>query len=166
MWPTPAATGAKVRTIGTKRARMMASPPKRVEERVGAVDVLDAEQAGFLAFEDPRAEFVPDQVADFTAEERGEADRQADPPDVDAEYEERAGEQAGDHEQRVARKQEPDEKPGLGEDDRAHHQTEPMGRRRIMMISGSSQGMREVWITGNSRGRQSNFREWEITRLT
>jgi hypothetical protein len=29
MCPTPAATGAKVRTIGTKRARMTAIPPNR-----------------------------------------------------------------------------------------------------------------------------------------
>jgi len=29
MWPTPAATGANVRTIGTKRARMIVSPPNR-----------------------------------------------------------------------------------------------------------------------------------------
>ncbi len=29
MCPTPAATGAKVRTIGTKRARMTVMPPKR-----------------------------------------------------------------------------------------------------------------------------------------
>ena len=31
MWPTPAATGAKVRTIGTKRATMTATPPKRTK---------------------------------------------------------------------------------------------------------------------------------------
>ena len=29
MCPTPAATGANVRTIGTKRARMIVRPPKR-----------------------------------------------------------------------------------------------------------------------------------------
>ncbi len=31
MWPTPAAMGAKVRTMGTKRAAMTASPPKRAK---------------------------------------------------------------------------------------------------------------------------------------
>ena len=31
MWPTPAATGANVRTMGTKRARMIVSPPNRTK---------------------------------------------------------------------------------------------------------------------------------------
>ena len=50
------------------------------EERVRPLDVLDAEQTGFLAFEDGGAALVADQVADFTAEESRERDRRERPP--------------------------------------------------------------------------------------
>ena len=48
-------------------------PAEPLEERVGALDVLDAEQAGFLAFEDGRPALVADEVPDLAADEGGEA---------------------------------------------------------------------------------------------
>ena len=44
-----------------------------LEERVRALDVLDAEEAGFLALEDRRAALVADEVADLAADEGREA---------------------------------------------------------------------------------------------
>ena len=56
-----------------------------LEERVRALDVLDAEDAGFLAFEHRGAALVADEVPDLAADERRERDQQRHHPDVDAE---------------------------------------------------------------------------------
>ena len=73
MWPTPAATGAKVRTIGTKRARMIVRPPKRSKNALVRSTFLTLKTPGFLAFEDRRAALVADVVADLAADEGREA---------------------------------------------------------------------------------------------
>ena len=100
------------------------------EEGVRPLDVLDAEQAGFLAFEDGRAALVADEVADFAADEGRECDRQSDHPDAHTEHPVRellgrVREQPRDDEERVTREQEADQKPGLGEDDEADDEEGP-----------------------------------------
>src|SRR5690606_31543463 len=105
------------------------TPP--LEEHVGADDVLPREQSALLLLEDARSGFVADEVADLAAEERGYGDGDAHPPDRDldagARLGHRAGEaqQPGDDEQGVARRDEADQQPGLGEHDEAHHEQCP-----------------------------------------
>ncbi|CAI7662541.1 unnamed protein product [Penicillium discolor] len=100
-----------------------------LEERVGALDVLLAEQARFLAFEHRGAALVPDDVAELAPDERREGDEQGDDPDVHAEDVARVGQQARDDEQRVTGQEEADQQTGLGEDDEADHEERPRTRR-------------------------------------
>ena len=44
-------------------------PAEALEERVGALDVLDAEDAGLLALEDRGPALVADEIADLAADE-------------------------------------------------------------------------------------------------
>ena len=101
-----------------------------LEERVRALHVLAAEDAGFLAFEDRRPCLVTDEVADLAADERGHADRQGDPPGVDPEHAvrcrgSRVRQEPRHDEQRVTGEEEADQQPRLREDDEAHHQQRP-----------------------------------------
>jgi hypothetical protein len=105
-------------------------PAEALEERVGALDVLDAEEAGLLLLEDRRATLVADVIPHLTAEERGEPDEQRHPPDAHPEdavrrIRLRVRQQAGDDQQSVAGKKEPDQQAGLGEHDEAHHDEGP-----------------------------------------
>ena len=96
-----------------------------LEERVRALDVLHAEDAGLLALEHRRSALVADEIADFAADEGRQGDQQRDDPDVDAEDVARVRQQTRDHQQRVAGQQEADQQAGLGEDDEAHHEKGP-----------------------------------------
>ena len=112
-----------------------------LEERVRALDVLDAEDAGFLALEDRRAALVADEVADLAADEGREGDQQRDDPDVDAEDVAACSvEQTRDHQERVAGQQEADEQAGLGEDDEAHDEERPGAGPAMMAARGRARG--------------------------
>ncbi len=74
MWPTPAATGAKVRTIGTKRARMIVSPPNRSKNAFVRSTFLTLKSPHSLRSKTFGPPLMADHVADLAAEERREAD--------------------------------------------------------------------------------------------
>ncbi len=112
---------------------MTVRPAVSLEERVRALDVLDAEDAGFLALEDGGTALVADDVSHFAADERGEGDQERHPPDAHAEHSVRVllgrvREQPRDDEERVTGEQEADQEPGLGEDDEAHDEQGPGAR--------------------------------------
>jgi hypothetical protein len=110
-------------------------PTETGEERISALNVLDAEQPGFFTLKDPWTRLMANQIADFTTEERSEADGESDPPDLEIEALRRSGvhsmegEQSGDDEKCVTREQETDEQAGFGKNNEAHDKESPWASR-------------------------------------
>ena len=114
---------------GHKSGEHHGNRAEALEERIGALDVLDREQPGFLAFENRRPGLVADEIPDFTTDKCGDGNREADEPDVEADARiER--EEPRDEQQCVAGQDEPDQQRGLGEHDEADHEQRPRARRR------------------------------------
>ena len=102
MRPTPAMTVMKVRTIGNEAGQDDGAGAVVVEEVLGAVDVLLAEESGVGLGEDRRPRLAADPVADDVAGDCCDGEDEADEGDVGVD--EAAGHQeARDEEQRVAR---------------------------------------------------------------
>ena len=125
--PTPATTGANVRTTGTKRASTMVFGPcwsKKCSVR-SMYSRLKKRESGSRKSRGPGllADGEPDLVADHGG---GEA------PDEDGREVELAlvGEEPGGEEERVAGEEEADQQAGLGEDD--EHQPDLAVRAQVV----------------------------------
>jgi MFS family permease len=88
-----------------------------LEEGVPLGDVLLLEPPGVGSPEQRRSDLASEQVADLVTGDRGERDQEADQPERVVEVAPVGDEQAGREQQRVAGQEEPDQQPGLGEDD-------------------------------------------------